>query len=192
MVRAERKERGKHRNFLGLCCWGLSRASSTITLTADVVTSAPNAVWCFTQPRKNSPQHETLFPARAPPHTGRVHFLCARRGESAAERPLHRRRRFRAELATTDRPLTRRLGPPRERSLQFDRACAQQSVCNPSRSSFLRARPDTLRIGATAFIFANSTRCDHLRCGSRSTATDALRGKILPQLAHEVHGDPRS
>ena len=55
---------------------------------------------------------------------------------------------FRAELASYGSPaVTPNLDRLAKRSLQFDRAYAQQAVCNPSRSSFLTGRrPDTLKV----------------------------------------------
>ena len=55
---------------------------------------------------------------------------------------------FRAELASYGSPaITPNLDRLAKRTLQFDRAYAQQAVCNPSRSSFLTGRrPDTLKI----------------------------------------------
>jgi iduronate 2-sulfatase len=103
---------------------------------------------------------------------------------------------FRAELATYGSPAhTPNLDRLAKRSLQFDRAYAQQAVCNPSRSSFLTGRrPDTLR------IWNNST---HFRELNPDVMTLPLWfkehgyetrdvGKIFHNWHTKVHGDPRS
>ena len=103
---------------------------------------------------------------------------------------------FRAELASYGSPAhTPNLDRLAKRSLQFDRAYAQQAVCNPSRSSFLTGlRPDTLR------IWNNST---HFREANPDVTTLPLWfkehgydtrcvGKIFHNWHTKVHGDPRS
>lgn len=103
---------------------------------------------------------------------------------------------FRAELASYGSPAhTPNLDRLAKRSLQFDRAYAQQAVCNPSRSSFLTGRrPDTLR------IWNNGT---HFREPNPDVTTLPLWfkehgydtrcvGKIFHNWHTKVHGDPRS
>ncbi len=105
---------------------------------------------------------------------------------------------FRAELASYGSPAkTPNLDRLAKRSLQFDRAYAQQAVCNPSRSSFLTGlRPDTLK------IWNNST---HFRDGAAGPDVMTLPlwfkqhgydtrgvGKIFHNWHTAVHGDPRS
>ena len=103
---------------------------------------------------------------------------------------------FRAELASYGSPAhTPNLDRLAKLSLQFDRAYAQQAVCNPSRSSFLTGRrPDTLK------IWNNST---HFRELNPDVTTLPLWfkdhgydtrcvGKIFHNWHTKMHGDPRS
>jgi len=105
---------------------------------------------------------------------------------------------FRAELASYGSPAhTPNLDRLAKRSLQFDRAYAQQAVCNPSRSSFLTGRrPDTLK------VWNNST---HFRDGAAGPDVMTIPlwfkehgydtrcvGKIFHNWHTKVHGDPRS
>src|SRR4051812_28116392 len=103
---------------------------------------------------------------------------------------------FRAELATYGSPAhTPNLDRLARMSVQFDRAYAQQAVCNPSRSSMMTGRrPDTLR------IWNNST---HFRDLNAEVTTLPLWfkehgyvsrcvGKIFHNWHTVVHGDPRS
>src|SRR6266581_4504694 len=62
---------------------------------------------------------------------------------------------FRAELASYGSSAhTPNLDRLARRGVQFDRAYAQQAVCNPSRSSMLTGRrPDTLRLWSNGTHF---------------------------------------
>jgi iduronate 2-sulfatase len=103
---------------------------------------------------------------------------------------------LRPELATYGSPaLTPNLDRLARRSVQFDRAYCQQSVCNPSRSSMLTGRrPDTLR------LWSNGT---HFREHNPGVATLPLWfkeqgyttrcvGKIFHNWHTAVKGDARS
>jgi len=103
---------------------------------------------------------------------------------------------FRAELASYGSPaLTPNLDRLAQRAVQFDRAYAQQAVCNASRSSLLTGRrPDTLK------VWDNST---HFRERNPDVTTLPLWfkehgyvsrcvGKIFHNWHTTVHGDPRS
>ncbi len=105
---------------------------------------------------------------------------------------------LRAELATYGSPArTPNIERLAKRALQFDRAYAQQAVCNPSRSSFLTGRrPDTLK------VWNNST---HFRDGAAGPDVMTLPlwfkehgydtrcvGKVFHNWHTTVHGDPRS
>jgi iduronate 2-sulfatase len=103
---------------------------------------------------------------------------------------------FRAELASygsvARTPNLDRLG---RRSLQFDRAYAQQAVCNPSRSSMLTGRkPDTLRIwnNGTHFRELNpEVTTLPLWLKEHGYETRCV-GKIFHNWHTAVHGDARS
>lgn len=103
---------------------------------------------------------------------------------------------FRAELASYGSPaITPNLDRLAMMGVQFERAYAQQAVCNPSRSSMLTGRrPDTIR------IWNNST---HFRDLNPDVTTLPLWfkehgyetrcvGKIFHNWHTQVHGDPRS
>ncbi|MEO6740296.1 MAG: sulfatase, partial [Chthoniobacteraceae bacterium] len=103
---------------------------------------------------------------------------------------------FRAELASYGSPaITPNLDRLAKRTLQFDRAYAQQAVCNPSRSSFLTGRrPDTLKIwnNGTHFREVNPDVMT-LPLWFREHGYDTrCVGKIFHNWHTKVHGDPRS
>jgi iduronate 2-sulfatase len=103
---------------------------------------------------------------------------------------------FRAELASYGSPAkTPNLDRLAKRSLQFDRAYAQQAVCNPSRSSFLTGRrPDTLRIWNNGTHFRElNPDVTTLPLWFKEHGYDTrCVGKIFHNWHTKVHGDPRS
>ena len=103
---------------------------------------------------------------------------------------------FRAELASYGSPAhTPNLDRLAKRSLQFDRAYAQQAVCNPSRSSFLTGRrPDTLHIWNNSVHFRElNPDVTTLPLWFKEHGYDTrCVGKIFHNWHTKVHGDPRS
>jgi iduronate 2-sulfatase len=103
---------------------------------------------------------------------------------------------FRAELASYgSSAVTPNLDRMAERSLQFDRAYAQQAVCNPSRSSFLTGRrPDTLRIwnNSTHFRELNPDVTTIPLWFKEHGYTSRCVGKVFHNWHTKEHGDPRS
>ena len=103
---------------------------------------------------------------------------------------------LRAELASYGSPAkTPNLDRLAKRSLQFDRAYAQQAVCNPSRSSFLSGRrPDTLRIWNNSVHFRErNPDVMTLPLWFKEHGYDArCVGKIFHNWHTKVHGDPGS
>ena len=103
---------------------------------------------------------------------------------------------FRAELASYGSPAhTPNLDRLARRSLQFDRAYAQQAVCNPSRSSMLTGRrPDTLRIwnNGTHFRELNPDVTTLPLWFKEHGYTTRCVGKIFHNWHTTVKGDPRS
>ena len=103
---------------------------------------------------------------------------------------------LRAELASYGSPaLTPNLDRLARRSVQFDRAYAQQAVCNPSRSSLLTGRrPDTLRIwnNSTHFRELNPEVTTLPLWFKEHGYTSRCVGKIFHNWHTAVHGDPRS
>ena len=103
---------------------------------------------------------------------------------------------FRAELASYGSPAkTPNLDRLAKRSLQFDRAYAQQAVCNPSRSSFLTGRrPDSLRIWNNSVHFRDlNPDVTTLPLWFKEHGYDTrCVGKIFHNWHTTVHGDPRS
>ena len=103
---------------------------------------------------------------------------------------------FRAELASYGSPArTPNLDRLARRSLQCDRAYAQQAVCNPSRSSMLTGRrPDTLRIwnNGTHFRELNPDVTTLPLWFKEHGYTTRCVGKIFHNWHTTVKGDPRS
>ena len=103
---------------------------------------------------------------------------------------------FRAELASYGSPaITPNLDRLAKRSLQFDRAYAQQAVCNPSRSSFLTGRrPDTLKIwnNGTHFREVNPDVMTLPLWFKEHGYDTRCVGKIFHNWHTKVHGDPQS
>ncbi len=103
---------------------------------------------------------------------------------------------FRAELASYGSPaITPNLDRLAKRTLQFDRAYAQQAVCNPSRSSFLTGRrPDTLRIWNNSVHFRElNPDVMTLPLWFKQHGYDTrCVGKIFHNWHTKVHGDPQS
>ena len=103
---------------------------------------------------------------------------------------------FRAELASYGSPAhTPNLDRLAKRSLQFDRAYAQQAVCNPSRSSFLTGRrPDTLKVWSNGMHFREANPdVMTLPLWFKEHGYDTrCVGKIFHNWHTKVHGDPRS
>ncbi len=103
---------------------------------------------------------------------------------------------FRAELASYGSPaITPNLDRVAKRTLQFDRAYAQQAVCNPSRSSFLTGRrPDTLKIWNNSVHFREpNPDVMTLPLWFKQHGYDTrCVGKIFHNWHTAVHGDPRS
>ncbi|MBI3879231.1 MAG: sulfatase [Verrucomicrobia bacterium] len=103
---------------------------------------------------------------------------------------------FRAELATYGSSArTPNLDRLARRAVQFDRAYAQQAVCNPSRSSMLTGRrPDTLG------LYVNGTHFRELKPDVTTLPlwfkehgyTTRCVGKIFHNWHTKEHGDPRS
>jgi iduronate 2-sulfatase len=103
---------------------------------------------------------------------------------------------FRAELASYGSPAkTPNLDRLAKRSLQFDRAYAQQAVCNPSRSSSLTGRrPDTLKIWNNGTHFRElNPDVTTLPLWFKDHGYDTrCVGKIFHNWHTAIHGDPRS
>lgn len=103
---------------------------------------------------------------------------------------------FRAELASYGSPAhTPNLDRLAKRALQFDRAYAQQAVCNPSRSSFLTGRrPDTLKIWSNGTHFRElNPDVTTLPLWFKEHGYDTrCVGKIFHNWHTKIHGDPRS
>lgn len=103
---------------------------------------------------------------------------------------------FRAELASYgSTALTPNLDRLAKRAVQFDRAYAQQAVCNPSRSSMLTGRrPDTLG------LYVNGTHFRELKPDvttlplwfKEHSYTTRCVGKIFHNWHTKDHGDARS
>src|ERR1051325_3962527 len=103
---------------------------------------------------------------------------------------------FRAELASYGSSAhTPNLDRLARRGMQFDRAYAQQAVCNPSRSSMLTGRrPDTLG------LYVNGTHFRELKPDvttlplwfKENGYTTRCVGKIFHNWHTKEHGDPRS
>jgi iduronate 2-sulfatase len=103
---------------------------------------------------------------------------------------------LRAELATYGSPVrTPNIERLARRVLQFDRAYAQQAVCNPSRSSFLTGRrPDTLKLWNNGTHFRElNPDVTTLPLWFKEHGYDTrCVGKIFHNWHTKVHGDPRS
>ncbi len=103
---------------------------------------------------------------------------------------------FRPELASYGSPaVTPNLNRLAKRAVQFDRAYAQQAVCNPSRSSLLTGRrPDTLRIwnNGTHFRELNPDVMTLPLWFKQNGYTTRCTGKIFHNWHTKEHGDPRS
>src|SRR5204863_4697513 len=103
---------------------------------------------------------------------------------------------LRAELATYGSPaVTPNIERLAKRSVQFDRAYAQQAVCNPSRSSMLTGRrPDTLGLWCNGIHF-RELKPDAMTLPlwfKEHGYTTRCVGKIFHNWHTKEHGDPRS